>query len=266
MNDPTLAPLPLLLSLLAASLPFLALALRRVARLLPQRPAPGDHWPGAAALAVLGAPFLLLALVAALAKGAAAGANSTDTLSGLLASQAVLAAGGGLAIVLAARRARGLAGLGLAEPWPTVAPSALLVLYLPLFFVLVGLGGLWAHLCRARGIDAQQEVMVEILALRSGALFVAMLVAVLLGPFLEELLFRGFLQPYLGQFMSAPAALVVSSALFAGLHGVVGVPIFALSLLLGWLQQRTRCLWIPWSLHALHNGVMLALALALRPL
>jgi len=88
---------------------------------------------------------------------------------------------------------------------------------------------------------------------------------VFLGPFLEELLFRGFLQAALSQVAGQRGALVISSALFAVLHGMAGLPVlFLVSLFLGWLQQRTRCLLVPWSAHALHNGIQLGLALALK--
>ena len=98
---------------------------------------------------------------------------------------------------------------------------------------------------------------------RSTCPLLAAVIAVAVGPLLEELLFRGFLQPVLAQVAGARGGLVLSSALFASLHGAAGLPmLFALSLFLGWLQLRTRNLAVPWSAHALHNGVSLALALA----
>ena len=104
-----------------------------------------------------------------------------------------------------------------------------------------------------------------IISLARRELVVALVVAVFLGPFLEELLFRGFLQGALSRLAGERGALVVSSAIFAALHGIAGLPmLFLVSLFFGWLQQRTRCLLVPWSAHALHNGIQLAIALALK--
>ena len=51
--------------------------------------------------------------------------------------------------------------------------------------------------------------------------------------------------------------------LFALLHGRSAfLPLFLLSLFLGWLQRRTHSLFVPWLVHAVHNGITLALALA----
>lgn len=87
---------------------------------------------------------------------------------------------------------------------------------------------------------------------------------VLVGPFIEELLFRGFLQTFLSQVMGERWALVLSAALFARLHGMAGLPsLFLLSVFLGWLQLRTRSLWAPTLAHALNNAVTLTLALTL---
>jgi hypothetical protein len=121
--------------------------------------------------------------------------------------------------------------------------------------------------CRARGWEEQQEVLLAIVDLDGLELLVAALIAVLVGPLLEELLFRGFLQSALAQRLGERGALVGSSVLFAALHGVPGLPgLFALSLFLGWLQQRTRCILVPWSAHVLNNAVTLGIALASKDL
>jgi membrane protease YdiL (CAAX protease family) len=137
--------------------------------------------------------------------------------------------------------------------------------YVPWLGVSLGLGSAWVQFCRARGWEEEQEVLLQVLALE-GAQFVAAIgIAILLGPLLEELLFRGFLQSALARGLVEHGALVATSVLFTALHGIAGLPIlFALSLFLGWLQQRTRCLWVPWSAHVLNNAVTLGLALALK--
>jgi membrane protease YdiL (CAAX protease family) len=270
------------LALLFVSGPFLVLAVRRASRRLPRERAAADAWPGGQAALVLLTPLLLLAAVAAflpaLAPPAAPSPRTTaepaaeatpaakpDVLPAMLASQLVLGAGAGLALFLAARRPAGRAGLGLGVRYPSAAPGAILLLYLPGFFVAGGLAILWMHVCRARGWDERQEILRLILELDTRELVAAGVVAVLVAPLIEELLFRGFLQAFLAQHVGERAGLVGSSLVFASLHGRAGLPILLLlSLCLGWLQQRTRCLWVPVSLHALHNGLSLALELALN--
>jgi len=184
----------------------------------------------------------------------------------LLLNELALGSAAVLAIVLAARRPEGLASLGLVSAFPPHAWLLIPLAYVPLFLVDVGLGAGWSIVCRARGWEAEQEIMRLLLELRGNKLVVAGAVAVLLGPLVEELLFRGFLQSALAQVLGDRGAILVGSGIFAGLHGVAGLPIlFTLSLFLGWLQARTRSIWVPWSAHALHNGVALCLALAMSP-
>ena len=251
--------------LLLAGAPFVALAWRRAARVLPARPRPAYRWPASEAGAVVALPFVLTAALA-LAAGArgAQPEGEPDVLLALLASQLVLGCTAGLAAVLAARRPNGLASLGLVARPPRGTAGVLLSVYLPAgLLVLLGLFALWARVCRAEGWEERQEVMRLILELQGGELALAACVAVLVGPLIEELLFRGFLQSFMSQVVGERAALVCSSLLFASMHGVAGLPaLFALSLWFGWLQLRTRSLWVPVLAHALNNGVMLALGLA----
>lgn len=257
MSEPELPSLADALRLVLVGAPFLLIALRFAGTLLPARPAPAHGWTLGEVLAVCATPFVVSSLLSALLPGA-------SVLASLLLSELVFGTTGFLAVMLAARRTGGLADLGLASGAPLRAFLVAPLLYAPWFFVSGGLGAAWAHLCRSLGWEEQQEILRLILELQGGRLVLAALVAVLLGPLLEELLFRGFLQSALTRVAGARGALVISSALFAALHGVAGLPVlFALSLFLGWLQLRTRSLLVPWSAHALHNAVQLGLALAL---
>lgn len=76
-------------------------------------------------------------------------------------------------------------------------------------------------------------------------------------PFAEELLFRGFLFRALrGKLNFVWTALIVS-ALFGVVHGAaaVGFDVFALSLVLCYLREKTGSLWPGIALHALKNSV-----------
>ena len=103
-----------------------------------------------------------------------------------------------------------------------------------------------------------------ILALRGLELALAVGFAVLLGPLLEEIVFRGFLQPLLVQNLHVTGGIAVTSFIFVLLHGTSSVlALFALSVVLGWVHLRTRRLIAVWSVHALHNALTLTLAFQL---
>ncbi|MCH9610544.1 MAG: hypothetical protein S4CHLAM81_03860 [Chlamydiales bacterium] len=89
-----------------------------------------------------------------------------------------------------------------------------------------------------------------------------LLFVVVVVPFSEELLFRGFLQTWLRKRFGVLVSLLLSSALFALVHysggqnnvEVVG-SLFVLALFLGYLYERERLLWAPIALHATFNLV-----------
>ncbi len=95
---------------------------------------------------------------------------------------------------------------------------------------------------------------------------------VLIVPFMEELLFRGFLQTWLRRFLGRMGALLLTAFIFAVVHFSMGLgtgnfelllSLFVLSLFLGFIYERERTLWAPFALHAIFNGVtVIALALA----
>ncbi|OIO60531.1 MAG: hypothetical protein AUJ55_02160 [Proteobacteria bacterium CG1_02_64_396] len=86
--------------------------------------------------------------------------------------------------------------------------------------------------------------------------------AVLVGPWVEELLFRGALQPALAQVLGGRWAVVVTALVFAAAHlPTQEVPLIPLigGLLLGWVMLRAGHVMAPFVLHAGANaGLMLA--------
>ena len=80
-------------------------------------------------------------------------------------------------------------------------------------------------------------------------------IVVLVGPFAEEVFFRGFLLTALMPSLGAIRAAALASALFAVAHVDVGVmvPFFFTGLLLSWLYVRTRSIWPPMLAHAGQN-------------
>jgi len=92
------------------------------------------------------------------------------------------------------------------------------------------------------------------------ALFVVLAVVVI--PLFEELLFRAFLQPLLVQNLGDRGGVAVTAVLFAGLHGATAfLPVFVLALVLGSVMLRTQRLGAVWFVHGLHNGLVLAMLL-----
>jgi membrane protease YdiL (CAAX protease family) len=142
------------------------------------------------------------------------------------------------------------AGLGL----------GLYILFLP---AILGAGMLSPWLVeRCGGVAEGQEVLLKIGDLADFELIMALVVAVALQPFLEEFLFRGFLQPLLVQNFRERGGVVLTSLLFGAIHGPVAfLPVFCLSMLLGAVYLRTRSLVAVCLIHATHNGLVLGLFL-----
>jgi membrane protease YdiL (CAAX protease family)/ferredoxin len=92
--------------------------------------------------------------------------------------------------------------------------------------------------------------------------FLTVLMVVLVGPFVEELLFRGVLLTALDERLGGLAAVLLSAPIFAVLHGSVWsfVPLLFLGIALGSLTLSRRSLWPAVVLHASYNGVLVAAA------
>ena len=87
---------------------------------------------------------------------------------------------------------------------------------------------------------------------------------------IEELTFRGVIQGRLRDGYGPTIAIIVASVLFAGMHlpGLTGsltgrvaliAGLFAISLVFGWLYERTGTLVAPWLAHGLYNASLFAL-------
>jgi membrane protease YdiL (CAAX protease family) len=127
---------------------------------------------------------------------------------------------------------------------------------------VVGLERVSPALLEAVGVSPPQAGLVEgILDLTGPPLYATVVLCVVVGPFLEEVLFRGFLQPLLVQNFSEKGGIALTAALFAFLHPVhTFLPLFALAALLGVLKVRTQRLAAPILVHALNNALVLFVA------
>lgn len=111
-----------------------------------------------------------------------------------------------------------------------------------------------------------QDVVAIFLEAQSGwSLFFLLLLAVVVAPLVEEVLFRGMLLPVLMKKMGPGTAVVISSVLFAGIHQHLPsfVPLFALAVVLAMLYIYSGSLWTSIVLHAVFNGVSICILLTL---
>lgn len=109
------------------------------------------------------------------------------------------------------------------------------------------------------GYEPQQQELVRIIVKLPPLPLVIILVlhAIIMGPLVEELIFRGFIQGYLCQRMTAAAGVLFASLVFAALHWnlYASTQVFFLSLALGYIYHRTQSLAAPVALHGLHNAI-----------
>jgi membrane protease YdiL (CAAX protease family) len=80
---------------------------------------------------------------------------------------------------------------------------------------------------------------------------------VVIAPFAEEILFRGYLYGKLRKSIPTWLAMVVTSALFGAIHAQwnVGVDVFVLSMVACSLREVTGGIWAGILLHMLKNGL-----------
>lgn len=90
----------------------------------------------------------------------------------------------------------------------------------------------------------------------------AVLMVVLVGPVVEEAVFRGALLEGLAARFGAWPAIFAQAALFAAFHRSwwLLLPTLVLGIVLGWLAHERESLWPPIALHALYNALTVAAA------
>lgn len=99
------------------------------------------------------------------------------------------------------------------------------------------------------------------------SLSVNVLVVCIVGPFLEEAVFRGFLQNSLLQLSkSSRGAIVTSSLIFSAAHvsSRAFVPLFLLGLVLGTTYQKSSNLCTPFLVHVTYNCIISVLVVTLE--
>jgi hypothetical protein len=108
------------------------------------------------------------------------------------------------------------------------------------------------------GFDPEQVQEVGFQHLSQGyEIVLAFLTLVVIAPVAEEVLMRGYLYGKLRKIVPIVVAIIITSVLFAFLHGQwnVAVDVFALSLVLTSLREVTGSIWSAILLHMMKNGV-----------
>ena len=117
------------------------------------------------------------------------------------------------------------------------------------------------------------NVILEFFRAGGPHLLLLLAVAVIFAPLMEEVLFRGLLQPALRRRWSFPAAALLTTLLFTALHftqtgmywpSVAGI--FLCGACLAWLRERTGSLWPPIAFHMGFNSTPFLVWLANLPL
>ncbi|MFQ6618238.1 MAG: lysostaphin resistance A-like protein [Fidelibacterota bacterium] len=102
------------------------------------------------------------------------------------------------------------------------------------------------------------ESIVEVLAIESKSDFIIIIFgAVILASFIEEMLFRGFLQKTLENYYEITKAVLLASIIFALIHLNIWwiIQIYLLSVLLGYMAYRSDSI-VPGSIvHIVNNGL-----------
>ena len=150
------------------------------------------------------------------------------------------------------RHGAGWRTLGLAAP----VGASQIALSAACLALSIGFLVVFVSLAQRFGPDFLVPNQIDADRLGSGVFLAAnVAIVVLVGPFAEEVFFRGFLLTALMPSLGAFRAAALASALFAVGHVDVGVmvPFFFTGLLLSWLYVRTRSIWPPMLAHAGQN-------------
>ena len=111
------------------------------------------------------------------------------------------------------------------------------------------------------GINPDMQDVVKWILEEDSLLVLSSLVffGIIIAPMIEEIIFRGFLQSALKNYLGNRYAILVSASLFAGVHMDIFAffQILILGLLLGYLYEKTQTLAASVVVHILHNSLTL---------
>ncbi|HXI83897.1 MAG TPA: tetratricopeptide repeat protein [Verrucomicrobiae bacterium] len=168
----------------------------------------------------------------------------------------------GIPVIFAAMRGFARQPWGQPFSWPlrlgTLKVMGLSVLGLVLASGISPWSAHWVERVLRRPVTIQEAIPLIKYALIANPL-AAFSSVVIVGPIVEEILFRGLIYGALEKRLRVTGAILVSSLLFAAVHlqVVYFIPIFCLGLVLGWARWKANSLGLPILIHVLNNGVAL---------
>lgn len=137
---------------------------------------------------------------------------------------------------------------------PFLAGCGTFLVSLPL---IGGIGYGWKFILDQFGIPSGEQDMVDLFRTADDPLLLLFMIilAVVVAPVTEELIFRAGLFRYLRTRLPRPVALVVPALVFAVLHGNLAAfaPLFALGVFFALAYERTGRIAVPMTAHALFN-------------
>ncbi len=225
---------------------------------VPEEPSPFRHRPGQVAMGF--GVYLLASVIAGICLGLAYPPDQFEGLPPMVEFAAAAGVHG-----LGALGIFGMLGymgakardFGLQDrlPWKGVLQG--LVMYLSCLPALFGAGIAWHLLMGVVGYESEPQGVAQSLSKIVGAqrILVFFFAAIAI-PFLEEFLFRGFLQNWLVKLGGARAGILAASVFFALLHGISPFgPLLVIALSAGLMLRWTGSLWGAVGVHAANNSV-----------
>lgn len=159
-----------------------------------------------------------------------------------------------------ARRSAGWSDLGF-RPFDFARSLGLVVAW---FFLVKVISFVYTIIAQRIGLEPSEDVLrrvPEVFGEGTVGFLLAVIVVAVLAPFVEELLFRGFIYPVFRQRWGLTVALVANSLLFGLFHFnlFLFIPITIIGFALAYLYEITDSLGPPIMLHALNNFLSVVL-------
>ena len=152
--------------------------------------------------------------------------------------------------------------------WPLVFPIAILgVLFTWGVLGVLQAGGFIDWLQGHLGNDGKQDVVKAFTETDDTVtLSVLVVMAVIVAPLTEEIMFRGYFYPVAKRFIGRTEAIIFSSLVFAVIHNnaMALLPLCVLAILLALAYEFTGSIWAPIGIHTLFNGATVGAQLALK--
>ena len=175
----------------------------------------------------------------------------------------------GIVTAFVITRIRPISWLGLRwRKWPWVfliAPGTVVSMWI--LFAGLQLSG-FMDWVKSMGIDSVQDTVKLLQDDSTDPLTLGLMAfaAVIVAPFCEEIVFRGYLYPAAKRFTGPWVACFFSAIIFASAHGNAGalLPLFIFGCVLVFLYEKTGSIWAPMAVHLCFNGATVLIQMAVR--